>query len=162
MIGTFTDGLPEPLVHQAAWPSAKSRRSLAEWQRNFRHGSLPHTRHAPQGFSLPSVHLPPSSSILPCISVSAHRRSSDSALCRSRHCPTAASTKHALQSNLRWISQHIRRNRIAAFQVKPAVGVPKMSSFPMSLRRNFQQHFAGIEGTGFSCDSPEVEGEVVL
>ena len=28
MIRTFTDGLPKPLVHQAARPSAKSRRSF--------------------------------------------------------------------------------------------------------------------------------------
>jgi hypothetical protein len=45
------------------------------------------------GVSSPSLHLSAYSSILPCISVSARRRSSDSALCRSRHCPTAASTR---------------------------------------------------------------------
>jgi hypothetical protein len=44
MIGTFTDGLPKPLAHQAAWPTADEL-LLEEWQRNFRHGSLPRTRH---------------------------------------------------------------------------------------------------------------------
>jgi hypothetical protein len=76
MIGTFTDGLPKPLVHQAARPSAKSRRAFAcRMATKFPTRIIASYSSRSSGVKLPSVHLPASSSILPCISVSARRRS---------------------------------------------------------------------------------------
>jgi hypothetical protein len=66
MIGTFTDGLPEPLVHQAAWPSAKSRRAFAcRMATKFPTRIIASYSSRSSGVSLPSVHLSASSSILP-------------------------------------------------------------------------------------------------
>src|ERR1700736_5634081 len=62
MIGTFADGLPEPLVHQAAWPSAKSRRAFAcRMTTKFPTRIIASYSSRSSGVSLPSGHLSASS-----------------------------------------------------------------------------------------------------
>jgi hypothetical protein len=149
MIGTFADGLPEPL--HGLQPRANEL-SLAEWQRNFRHGSLPHTRHAPRGLAFLWCICPP---VPRSFTASQCRRIDGAATRRSVGQGTARQPQARAPKQFALNRRHIRKNRIAGFQVKAGSGRSKNGLLPLGgYDVTFNKHFPCIEGTGFSCDRP--------
>ena len=128
--GPFADSLPEPLVHSGGMTFSQEPTSFG-----LQNGDeIPNTDQCLILVALlwrASVHLSASSSILPCISMSARKRSSDSALWRSRHCPTAARTRSkAVCAESAGI---IRRIRSLAFRSSWQVALKSVDYNALSL-----------------------------